>query len=38
MNSENANNTHEIIELVDFDKKITKQMIEEYLKSSITSL
>lgn len=35
MNSDNGNNTHEIIELVDFEKKITRENIEEFLKSSI---
>lgn len=34
MNSDNSNNTHVIIELVEFDKKITKEMIEEFLKNS----
>lgn len=34
MNSQNTNNTHETIELVDFDKKITKEMIEDFLKNS----
>lgn len=34
MNSDNTNNTHEIIELVEFDKKITKEMVEEFLKDS----
>jgi len=34
MNSENQSNPYETIELVDFDKKITKEMIKDFLNTS----